>query len=193
MGILRTQQQLGYIVQMAQSNTPIFNYLVAVIQTEYPPDYARARIDWFLEEKLKAGEALGEDEFETCRAGVLSDLKVQHKTLREESGRYIGSIANRTYDFERRARSIEYVEKTITLKRVREFISQDLVKAPRLCTQVKKTNPKEDKALPEGASVPEDPASLRQWHTHEETVQSFGAAATWLAMNSAVDAANCRL
>merc|ERR1711920_1168914 len=67
--VLRTQQQLGYIVQMAQSNTSAFDYLVAVIQTEYPPDYIRARIDKFLEEQLEAGEALGEEEFETCRAG----------------------------------------------------------------------------------------------------------------------------
>ncbi|CAE8606563.1 unnamed protein product, partial [Polarella glacialis] len=37
--VLRTQQQLGYIVQMASSIGMRFSYLIAVVQTEFPPDY----------------------------------------------------------------------------------------------------------------------------------------------------------
>merc|ERR1712151_1186364 len=78
--VLRTQEQLGYIGQLGDGRAKMFDYLIAVIQTEYAPDYTRGRINAFLDEKLaNAGDAVGEEEFETCRAGLLSDLKMVPK------------------------------------------------------------------------------------------------------------------
>lgn len=187
--VVRTQQQLGYIVQLASRCTLKFAYLNLVVQTEYPPDYARSRIDAFLDEHLKSvEEALGDEEFEVCRSGLLSELQTKHKTLSEEGGRYLGTIASRTYDFDRRKRSIEYVEKDASTKRLKQFVREEILAAPRLYTEVKKTNSKEDKALPDGTKLPEDPAGLRTWTTHAETVRSFADSATWHPLPTAVGA-----
>lgn len=187
--VLRTQQQLGYIVSMSSAPTTHFQYLNAVIQTEFPPDYVRGRINAFFDEHLKnVAENLSSEEFETCRGGLLSDLKMQPKSLGEEAGRYLGQITTRAYDFGRRKRAIDYVEGSASVSSMKKFIA-DLEAAPRMYSQVKKTHPKEDKPLPEGATFPEDPAGLRTWTTHQETVQSFGDSAEWLHIDKSVGAA----
>eukprot|EP00440_Ansanella_granifera_P073275 gb/GFBE01079513.1/.p1 GENE.gb/GFBE01079513.1/~~gb/GFBE01079513.1/.p1 ORF type:complete len:127 (+),score=28.71 gb/GFBE01079513.1/:1-381(+) len=81
--VLRTQQQLGYIVQMAGTVGMKFPYLIAVVQTEFEPNYVRGRIDSFLDEHLTfVEEKLTEEEFETCRAGLIAELKMKPKKSR---------------------------------------------------------------------------------------------------------------
>merc|ERR1712054_42405 len=59
---LRTQQQLGYVVQMAVSPGCSFTNLIAVVQGEFHPDYARSRIAVFLDEHFAWIEATLEEE-----------------------------------------------------------------------------------------------------------------------------------
>jgi len=166
-----------------------FSYLYAVVQTEFPPDYVRSRIDSFLDDHLKAvEETVTSEEFETCRAGLLSELMMKHKTLQEEGGRYLRHFTNRTYDFERRQRCIDFVQKEASLERLQTFVKVEVRNAPRLISQVKKTHKKEDKALPEGSSIPEDKEGLRTWTTHQDTVKSFAETAVWRPINAAVAA-----
>ncbi|CAJ1358396.1 unnamed protein product [Effrenium voratum] len=83
--LLRTQQQLGYIVGMGASPSNHFTYLVAQVQTEFPPDYARSRMDAFFAENFAwLEEGLEEEEFQRCLQGVLSELKMKPKNLSEE-------------------------------------------------------------------------------------------------------------
>lgn len=187
--VLRTQQQLGYIVQMAASGSSQFVYLIAVAQSEYPPDYVRSRIDAFLEDHFKyVEETLAEEEFETCQQGLLSDLTMKPKNLGEEAGHYHKQFAERTFDFGRRQRSIKFVEGA-TLEGLRKFARETVKVAPRIYNQVKKVLAKEDKALPEGAVVPDDPPDLRKWTTRDECIESFGASAEWRALNTTVNVA----
>eukprot|EP00442_Polarella_glacialis_P001835 CAMPEP_0115050428 /NCGR_PEP_ID=MMETSP0227-20121206/1776_1 /TAXON_ID=89957 /ORGANISM="Polarella glacialis, Strain CCMP 1383" /LENGTH=986 /DNA_ID=CAMNT_0002434277 /DNA_START=64 /DNA_END=3025 /DNA_ORIENTATION=+ len=189
--VLRTQQQLGYIVQMASSIGMRFSYLIAVVQTEFPPDYTRSRIDSFLTEHLDFAEkTLSEEEFQVCRAGLLAELRVKPKNLREEQGRYSRAMSDRTFDFGRRQRAIEFLENQASLDRLQAFVRDAVRPAARIYTQVRKTMVKDDKALPDGASTPADPESLRRWTSHAETIQSFGASATWLSVNSDVNLAD---
>jgi len=185
--VVRTQQQLGYIVQLGANAQAKFFYLIAVVQTEFPPDYVRSRIDAFLDEHFKfVNEALTEEEFQTCLAGLLSELKMKPKNLAEELARYQRYFGDRSYDYSRRKRAIAFLESAATLEGLRTFVRDHVEAAPRLYTQVKKVSTKEDKALPEGASVPEDAPGLRRWDTHTETVSSFAQSATWVPLNSAV-------
>lgn len=191
--VARTQQQLGYIVQLASNSSSGFCYLLTVVQSEFPPDYVRSRIDAFLEEHFTfVAEALAAEEFEVCRAGLLSELQMKPKNLMEELARYQRHFADRTYDFERRRRAVEFVEGQASLEGLRTFLRETVLPAPRLYTQVRKLAAKEDKPLPEGASVPEDAAEQRRWETgeagHRETVEAFGSSATWVPLNSAVAA-----
>jgi len=192
--ILRTQQQLGYIVQSFSRCTMKFVYLLSVVQTEFPLDYVRGRIEAFFDEHYRfVEETLAEDEFDSCRAGLLSELQTKHKTLHEEAGHYFGSIVDRTYDFERRGRGIQYVEKEATLARLKQFVTEQARQAPKIYVQVHKTNAKEDKPLPDGAVIPADSDGIRLWTTHADTVQSFAGSAMWMRIPSEVGVAPSRL
>jgi len=186
---LRTQQQLGYIVALQASASAMFNYLIAVVQTEFPPDYARGYIDAFLDEKFAFVAAeLDEEEFEVCRQGILSELKVKPKNLREEMAKFSGAFSLRTYDFDRNVRSIAFVESDeCSLEGLRSFLRDTVASSPRMYSQVIKVLVKEDKELPEGASIPAEPESLRKWTTHTETVAEFAKSAEWVPLNNKVE------
>merc|ERR1712086_348373 len=87
--VLRTQQQLGYIVGCGPSFTCRFIYFTALVQTEFPVDYARSRVDEFLIEHYAWIEkGLEEKEFQTCREGLLAEFKTKPKNLSEEHARW---------------------------------------------------------------------------------------------------------
>merc|ERR1719464_2426953 len=139
--ILRTQQQLGYVVHLGVSPSTNFIYLIALAQTEFPPDYARSRINSFLDEHFVfIEESLTEDEFQMCRQGILSELKMKPKNLSDEAGRYMRYFSDRTYDFGRRQRAIDFLETTATLNKLRAFARDELKGAPKLYVQVKKVS-----------------------------------------------------
>merc|ERR1712232_1022057 len=104
-----------------------------------------------------------EEEFQTCVAGVLSELKTKPKNLAEEHGRYSKEFSSRSYDFARRGRLIARLESGVTREQLLAFLHENVQTASRLYVQVRKVLEKEDKALPEGATIPDDPPGLRKW------------------------------
>eukprot|EP00913_Durusdinium_trenchii_P009536 g8961.t2 len=105
--ILRTQQQLGYIVQMAASVPLKSPMIVALVQTEFLPDYVRGCIGKFMEEHFHfVEESLGAEEFEVCKSGLISQLRMKPKNLREEAARFTSQLHDRTFDFGRRERDL---------------------------------------------------------------------------------------
>lgn len=185
--ILRTQQQLGYIVGLQVTKSGRFQYLVCVIQTEFPPDYVRSRIDSFLNEHLEwVAEKLSDTEFETCRTGVLAELRTKPKNLIDEMGHYSGAFLERTFDYERRQNVIHAVESVVTPESFKAYIRDLLTNRPRIYCQVRKTMVKEDKALPDNATIPATSPDIREWTTHQETVKAFAETTEWLPLNSNV-------
>jgi len=186
--VLRTQQQLGYIVGMGGQIGVSFNYVVAQVQTEFEPNYTRSRIDAFFDENfdwLQSGLTL--EELETCCAGVLSELKTKPKNLSEEFGRYSRHWTYRTYAFGHRAELIEFLERGVTPDQLRSFLNDKVRPASRMYVQVKKVLEKEDKPLPEGAVTPEDPPDLRRWTGVEDAaVKEFKASTEWISINDKV-------
>jgi len=187
---LRTKQQLGYIVGMQNSRSSNFNYLVAVVQTEFPPDFVRAQINEFLDQHFQfIEETLDDEEFNTCLQGLLSDLKMKPQNLSEEFQQFAGPVAERSYDFSRRERSIDFVESdACSLDALKTFVREELKPAPRMYNQVNKVLAKEDKPLPEDSKIPIDPDSLRKWTEHQEVVEEFQKSADWMVMNNQVEA-----
>lgn len=186
--ILRTQQQLGYIVQMAASVPLKSPMIVALVQTEFLPDYVRGCIGKFMEEHFHfVEESLGAEEFEVCKSGLISQLRMKPKNLREEAARFTSQLHDRTFDFGRRERGAQFAE-TVTLASFKRYIRETVRKAPQLYVQIKKVLDKEDKPLPSNPNSFPDPEGLRRWTTYMETVASFGASAKWVPVNSAVDA-----
>lgn len=192
--VVRTQQQLGYIVQMGASIGAKFSYLLAIVQTEFHPDYARSRIEAFLDDHFAfVLNELTDEEFQTCRKGLIASLRQKPKNLSEEMDRYTRRFLNRTFDFGRRQRVIDFLETSATLTSLRAFLTDTLQHAPRFFSQIKKVLDKPDKPLPEGRTIPEDPKELRHWRDHQETVRSFHDSATWIALNSSVDVVPAKL
>lgn len=186
--VLRTQQQLGYIVGLGPQPGNFLSFLVAQVQTEFPPDYVRGRIDAFLDEQFKfVLDSLSEEDFETSLAGVLSELRTKPKNLSEELGEFLGEFSNRTYDFTRRQQVIDELEKPLTLESLRQFLSDVVMEAPRLYIQVKKVLDKPDKELPDGSTMPSDTDDLRIWTAREQTVQDFVSAAEWTSFPTAAE------
>jgi len=192
--VLRTQQQLGYVVQLGSSTSSKFAYLVAVVQSEFPPDYVCSRIDAFFEEHLAFVEAaLTEEEFLACRLGLLSELQAEPKNLAEELGRYQRAFINRSFDFERRQRAIDFLERSATLGTLRAFARQQVHEAPWLYTQLRKTVAKPDKSLPPGAMPPKEPLDLRHWSGLEAALGAFAQEAAWLPLEASVGKQDSRL
>lgn len=183
--LLRTQQQLGYIVALGSQAGMSFNYLTAQVQTEFNIDYVRGRIDAFFAEHFAwIEDRLSEEEFQTCRQGVLSELRTKPKNLAEEYSIYSGEFLHRSYDFERRERSIAFLESdAFTICALRSFLRDMVRSAPRLYIQVKKVLDREDKPLPPGAVIPQDPPSLRRWEGHEAGLNKFKEIAESLSID----------
>lgn len=186
--ILRTQQQLGYIVGMNYQRTHAFNYIAAQIQSEFHPDYVRGRINAFFAEHLPwVINELEDEEFQTCKAGVVSELQVKAKNLSEEEGRYSAAFQQRTYNFGRRAQLLAWVEEHATLDALKNFVRDEVLQAPSLCVQVHKVLDKEDKPLPEGEVIPQDPEGLRKWEGLEDVPAAFAATAEYVLTNRVID------
>merc|ERR1712137_1144195 len=118
--------------------------------------------------------------------GVLSELKTKPKNLAEEHGRYQREFLYRTYNFAHREQLTEYVESSVTLASLRSFVNDQVKPSPRMYVQIKKVLEKEDKPLPEGATTPPDPPSLRKWEGRDAAFNDF-ASTTWLYQNSSID------
>ena len=68
-------------------------------------------IDQFLMEFVQQLKAMPKDEFERHRQAVLTGLHEKPKSLAEQSSRFWGSIDVRDYDFSRRKKLIDAVER----------------------------------------------------------------------------------
>jgi len=186
--VLRTQQQLGYIVQMAAQPGCTFTYLLAQVQGEFAPDYIRSRLDAFFDEHFRMiEETLTEEEFQTCKAGLLSEYETASKNLSDEQGRYYKYVSWRTYEFDRRDKLVAFLKEKASLAALRSFLKDKVKTAPCLYVQVKKVLDSPDKPLPDGAVVPEDAEGLRKWSGCRETIESFGASATWIQRNAVIE------
>jgi len=101
-------------------------------------------------------------------------------------GRYTRTVILRKYEFERRNQLIAFLEDNVTLDSVRQFVQKTIRPAPRLYIQVRKVIEKEDKPLPTGAVIPEDPPSVRQWDGGDDTVSKFQSTAAWAYLDMSV-------
>ncbi|HWK52753.1 MAG TPA: insulinase family protein [Hyphomicrobiales bacterium] len=95
---LRTEQQLGYIVNAG--SMPILNVNGLVLYVESPsadPLQLEARIEDFLREYATTLQAMPQAQFEAIKAGVLTNLRQPPRRLEALSGRYWNDILLQHY------------------------------------------------------------------------------------------------
>lgn len=180
---LRTKQQLGYIVQTSWAENEGFLQFACQVQTEYPLDDVRGRIEACLEEQLRwIDEDLTEVEFGRQRDGLASNLAEAPKNLSEEFSRCWMEVNKRRFDFTRRERKLEAV-KAANLEHLREFIQGVVRSAPRLSVEVQSIAPGTGKQLPPGGPMPAAPDRI--WES-TDAIMGFRTSTEWIQLNSEV-------
>eukprot|EP00927_Polykrikos_kofoidii_P033683 TRINITY_DN28500_c0_g1_i1.p1 TRINITY_DN28500_c0_g1~~TRINITY_DN28500_c0_g1_i1.p1 ORF type:complete len:1087 (-),score=161.98 TRINITY_DN28500_c0_g1_i1:124-3384(-) len=174
---LRTKQQLGYIVQSSLQERESFVNLTFTIQTEYPTDYVRGRIDAFLDSFIDWTELeFDEENFKRQRTGLVTNLAEAPKSLGEEFVRDWLEVGRDRYDFTRRERKRQAME-GLKLSEFRSFVRRNVRAAPRLYVEVRSIAASPQKVPPEGAEPAATPDRI--WEG-DEARQVFHAEAKWV-------------
>lgn len=99
--VLRTREQLGYIVSCASWLLPggSENGLRIVVQSEKKPGYLEERVEAFLEEMKIELEEMADEEFESHKTGLGKKWLEADKNLNEEASRLFTQIATGHLDF----------------------------------------------------------------------------------------------
>lgn len=103
--VLRTQEQLGYIVSCSQWVLPgdVHFGIRILIQSERHPTYLEERVEAFLEFIKNKLEIMPENEFLEQKTGLERKWREAAKNLVEETNRYWAHIESGVLDFYRRA------------------------------------------------------------------------------------------
>lgn len=108
---LRTEQQLGYVVTVADGSIDLIPGLAFVVQS---PSAGAVDIDTAVNDFIELADnylrALDADGLERYRQAVLTGLKERPRSLTEQTQRFRSSIDLEDLDFDRRARLITAVE-----------------------------------------------------------------------------------
>ncbi|KAJ3241012.1 Insulinase (Peptidase M16) [Chytriomyces hyalinus] len=118
--VLRTQEQLGYIVASGiRKQTGMINFRV-LVQSEKSPSYLEERTEKFLTDMRTTLLDMSDEEFKKNGDAVAFSLLEKDKNLGQEASRLWGHISNRYYDFEQNVRDAEAV-RTISRSDLLEF------------------------------------------------------------------------
>eukprot|EP00656_Telonema_subtile_P056373 TRINITY_DN8994_c0_g1_i1.p1 TRINITY_DN8994_c0_g1~~TRINITY_DN8994_c0_g1_i1.p1 ORF type:complete len:937 (+),score=241.05 TRINITY_DN8994_c0_g1_i1:184-2994(+) len=178
--VLRTQQQLGYVVGMGASRNKHFLSLQCLVQSEYAPSHIQGSIDAFLEEHFAwVQDGLLDAELQQCLAGLISQLETRPKSLREEFNQYQTAFERQTYDFAVRDAMIRFLKQGVEMDVIRQFSANVVATAPRIYIQVHKVMDKEDKTLESTAARSPNPVD-REWSGElNDVLQTFKDSASW--------------
>jgi len=102
--VLRTQEQLGYIVSCSQWGLPgdVYFGIRILVQSERHPTYLEERVEAFLDFiKIKL-ETMPESEFSEQKTGLERKWREGAKNIVEEANRYWSQIEPGTLDFHRK-------------------------------------------------------------------------------------------
>jgi len=100
--VLRTKEQLGYIVQsMVWYRSSTMGFVIR-IQSERHPTYVEKRIETFLESHRSEIAGMNTEEFEKQRKGLVNKQRQRLENLTEETSRFWYHIQSEYQDFTRR-------------------------------------------------------------------------------------------
>ncbi|KAL1720055.1 Metalloenzyme, LuxS/M16 peptidase-like protein [Schizophyllum commune] len=110
--VLRTQEQLGYIVHCSAWLLPggTLKGVRIVVQSEKPPSYLEERVEAFLVGMQKTIEEMTPEVFEEQKDGLKRKWLEADKNLAEETARYNTHITTGQYDFLRYERNAELLD-----------------------------------------------------------------------------------
>ncbi|XP_065207037.1 insulin-degrading enzyme [Planococcus citri] len=159
--VLRTQEQLGYIVMSGVRRNSGVQGLIILVQSEKHPVYLNSRVEEFLKSMQPYIEKMTDEEFETHKTTLATRKLEKPKQLAKLTNKFWGEISSRYYNFDRVEMEVKYLS---TLKKddVLNFYKDSLLinssHRRKLAIHVisKVTNPSYSKELEEKAEKIED-------------------------------------
>ncbi|XKL64356.1 hypothetical protein PGB90_004442 [Kerria lacca] len=144
--ILRTQEQLGYIVMSGVRRVSGVQGVVIMVQSEKHPVYLNSRVEEFLKSVLKLIEQMNEKEFETHKIALMTKKLEKPKKLIKLTERYWNEISSRYYNFDRvdmEVKQLQSLHKEHILNFYKELLHESSNKRRKLSIHVisKLTNP----------------------------------------------------
>ncbi|KAF8163442.1 Metalloenzyme, LuxS/M16 peptidase-like protein [Crassisporium funariophilum] len=117
--VLRTREQLGYIVSCSAWSLPGSSEkgLRIVVQSEKKPNYLEERVEAFLEEMKGKIEEMTDEEFQVQKTGLEKKWLEADKNLAEEVSKFVVQINSGHWDFFRHQKDAELL-RTITKENV---------------------------------------------------------------------------
>ncbi|KAG8828958.1 Insulinase (Peptidase M16), partial [Serendipita sp. 399] len=118
--ILRTREQLGYIVTSYSWMQVSVMGMAFRIQSEKPTLFVENRIEQFLSDYKQTLGTMEKTDFEGQRQGLVNRLLEKLDNLDQESSRFMAKILDGTYDFTHREKNARRIEQ-LTLEEMIEF------------------------------------------------------------------------
>lgn len=130
---LRSEQQIGYIVFAFDSlydNTPAFNFLIQ--SGSFAPVEISKRIMKFLGKYRQKIKEFSDEEFTKLKEGLLAKYREDFKSLHEQQKFYWNEISKHQYEFDKKQRAIESIEK-LSMEDLKEHFERVFFKDKRIC------------------------------------------------------------
>ncbi|KAJ9114089.1 hypothetical protein QFC22_005909 [Naganishia vaughanmartiniae] len=110
--ILRSKEQLGYVIWSGQRSTMSTTGFRILLQSEKSAAFIESRIEGFFDYLRDLLTEMSNDRFETIRAGFMSKHSALPTNLGAETLEYWTAIRDNHYDFERKTRDLAVLSTT---------------------------------------------------------------------------------
>ncbi|XP_026333644.1 insulin-degrading enzyme, partial [Hyposmocoma kahamanoa] len=123
--ILRTKEQLGYIVFSGIRRSNGVQGLRVIVQSDRHPSYLDTRIEAFIEAAQDILEKMSEEEFLKHRAALAAQKLEKPKRLSSKASQLWGEITAQVYNFDRQRVEVEHLS-TITKDELLQFFKKHI-------------------------------------------------------------------
>ncbi|XP_034244574.1 insulin-degrading enzyme isoform X2 [Thrips palmi] len=137
--ILRTKEQLGYIVRCSIHRSYTEQGLMALVQSSRDPDYVEKRIEAFFAHMNELIRDMDEEEFEKHKEAVAVKRLEKPKKLSTLTSIFWREIVSQLYHFDRDNVEVEYMRtlsKQDIIDHYEELIKHDSAKRHKLSVQI---------------------------------------------------------
>ncbi|KAL6438860.1 hypothetical protein ACFW04_003738 [Cataglyphis niger] len=121
--ILRTKEQLGYIVFSGVRRTNGAQGLRVIVQSDKHPQYVEKRIDLFMDSMLDHISTMSEEQFEKYKKALATLRLEKPKMLSSLCAIFWNEISSQQYNFDRANIEVAYL-KTITRQQILNFYKE---------------------------------------------------------------------
>jgi insulysin len=142
---LRTTEQLGYAVRVAQHRSAGVSGLRVIVESEWDSVYVERRIERFLRSYQQRLDGMGDEEFEKSRQAAVSLLRKKDDHWLQESYRWIRHIRSGYFEFDQVETDVCCLMEQVSLQTIREFyrnhVNPDSPRRSKLSVHVRSLQP----------------------------------------------------